>query len=118
MVAGVPGWRLPGPEAARDHWESLLVCAGMGPIGYVMRRSRWPRPCFIIGLVLGPTAELSFHKAFALHGLTFLVQPTSLVMMTIVVITLAVNLRKTYGRKAPRVSGAAGHVVPPPGGSI
>ena len=116
LVPVVLVFALLGTFLAKDHWESLLVFAGMGAIGYVMRRNHWPRPCFIIGLVLGPTAEVSFHKAFALHGLTFLVQPTSLVMMAIVVITLAVNLRKTYGRKAPRVSGAAGHVVPPPAG--
>ena len=40
-------------------------------------------------------------------------QPTSLVMMTIVVIILAVNLRKTYGPKAARAAGEAGHVAPP-----
>jgi TctA family transporter len=81
----------------------------------VMRRNHWPRPCFIIGLVLGPTAEVSFHKAFALHGLTFLTQPTSLVLMAIVVVILAVNLRKTYGPKASRAAGEAVHPVPPGG---
>jgi putative tricarboxylic transport membrane protein len=118
LVPVVLVFALLGTFLAKDHWESLLVFAGMGAIGYVMRRNHWPRPCFIIGLVLGPTAEVSFHKAFALHGLTFLTQPTSLVMMAIVVIILAVNLRKTYGPKAARTAGEAGHVAPPPGGSI
>jgi TctA family transporter len=118
LVPVVLVFALLGTFLAKDHWESLLVFAGLGAIGYVMRRNHWPRPCFIIGLVLGPTAEVSFHKAFALHGLTFLTQPTSLVMMAIVVIILAVNLRKTYGPKAARADGAAAHVAPPPGGSI
>ena len=115
LVPVVLVFALLGTYLAKDHWESLLVFAGMGAIGYVMRRNHWPRPCFIIGLVLGPTAEVSFHKAFALHGLTFLTQPTSLVMMTIVVIILAVNLRKTYGPKAARAADEPGHVAPPPG---
>ncbi len=118
LVPVVLVFALLGTYLAKDHWESLLVFAGMGAIGYVMRRNHWPRPCFIIGLVLGPTAEVSFHKAFALHGYSFLSQPTSLVMMAIVVIILAVNLRKTYGPKAVRAADAAGHVAPPPGGSI
>ena len=116
LVPVVLVFALLGTFLAKDHWESLLVFAGMGAIGYVMRRNHWPRPCFIIGLVLGPTAEVSFHKAFALHGLSFLAQPTSLVMMAIVVITLAVNLRKTYGPKAARAAGEtseARHAVPP-----
>jgi putative tricarboxylic transport membrane protein len=113
LVPVVLVFALLGTYLAKDHWESLLVFAGMGAIGYVMRRNRWPRPCFIIGLVLGPTAELSFHKAFALHGLTFLVQPTSLVMISIIVITLTLNLRKTYRRKSG--SGEAGHATPTAG---
>jgi putative tricarboxylic transport membrane protein len=118
LVPVVLVFALLGTFLAKDHWESLLVFAGLGAIGYVMRRNHWPRPCFIIGLVLGPTAELSFHKAFALHGAGFLVQPTSLVMMAIVVVTIALNLYKTYGRasSAPAQLGP-GHTTPP-GGSL
>jgi putative tricarboxylic transport membrane protein len=112
LVPIVLVFALLGTYLAKDHWESLLVFAGMGAIGYVMRRNQWPRPCFIIGLVLGPTAELSFHKAFALHGLGFLSQPTSLVMMAIIAVTLTVNLRKTYRRKAAGAAAGAGHVSP------
>jgi TctA family transporter len=108
LVPVVLVFALLGTYLAKDHWESLLVFAGMGAIGYVMRRNQWPRPCFIIGLVLGPTAELSFHKAFALHGLSFLTQPTSLVMMAIIALTLTLNLRKTYRRKSAG-AGEAGH---------
>jgi TctA family transporter len=94
-----------GTYLAKDHWQSLLIFAAMGAIGYVMRRNHWPRPCFIIGLVLGPTAELSFHKAMALYGAQFLVQPTSLVMMTIIVLSFAFNRIGTHRRKAADPSG-------------
>lgn len=116
LVPVVLVFALLGTYLAKNHWESLLVFAGMGAIGYVMRRNNWPRPCFIIGLVLGPTAELSFHKAFALHGAGFLVQPTSLVMMAIVAATLFFNLRKTYLRSR-RPAAADGHGALPSGGS-
>jgi TctA family transporter len=84
-----------GTYLAEDHWQSLIVFVAMGAIGYVMRRNRWPRPCFIIGLVLGPTAELSFHKAMSLYGAHFLVQPTSLVMMAVVGLSLVFNLTRS-----------------------
>jgi putative tricarboxylic transport membrane protein len=113
LVPVVLVFALLGTFLAKDHWESLLVFAGFGAIGYVMRRNHWPRPCFIIGLVLGPTAEVSFHKAFALHGTSFLVEPTSLVMMAIVIAILVFNLRKTYGAKKAAVEGSSPHAVPP-----
>jgi putative tricarboxylic transport membrane protein len=118
LVPVVLVFALLGTYLAKDHWESLLVFAGMGAIGYVMRRNQWPRPCFIIGLVLGPTAELSFHKAFALHGYGFLTQPTSLVMMAIIAVTLTVNLRKTYRRKPAGVAGGPGHASPIDGSAL
>jgi putative tricarboxylic transport membrane protein len=98
LVPVVLVFALLGTYLAKDHWQSMLVFAGMGAIGYVMRRNQWPRPCFIIGLVLGPTAELSFHKAMALYGADFLFQPTSLVMMTIVALSLAFNLSRSRRR--------------------
>ena len=63
--------------------------------------------------VMGQPAAID--QAFALHGLTFLTQPTSLVMMSIVVIILVFNLRKTYGPKAARAGGVTPHAVPPGG---
>ncbi|HMA50082.1 MAG TPA: tripartite tricarboxylate transporter permease [Magnetospirillaceae bacterium] len=111
LVPVVLVFALLGTYLAKDHWESLLVLAGMGAIGYVMRRNNWPRPCFIIGLVLGPTAEVSFHKAMALWGPSFLVRPTSLLMMGLIATSLIYNLRKTYGpKKNARTS--ARHTVP------
>ena len=100
LVPVILVFALLGTYLAKDHWQSLLVFAALGAVGYVMRRNGWPRSCFIIGLVLGPTAELSFHKAFALYGIAFLVRPISLLMIGIMALTLALNLRKTYRRKA------------------
>jgi len=107
LVPVVMVFALLGVYLSKHHWESLLVLGGLGALGYVMRRNEWPRPCFIIGLVLGPTAEQSFHKAYALWGAGFLVKPTSLVMMGVIVATVALNLRKTM--KRPRLEAEAGH---------
>lgn len=100
LVPMVLVFALLGTFLAKDHWQSLLVFAALGAIGYVMRRHQWPRSCFIIGLVLGPTAERSYHQALDLYGLQFLLQPTSLVMIGIIVASLFFNLRKTL--RTPR----------------
>ena len=104
LVPVVLVFALLGTFLARDHWQSMLVLAGLGALGYVMRRNNWPRPCFIIGLVLGPTAEVSFHKAMALWGPAFLLKPSSLVMMALIAASLVYNLRRTF-----RGGGAADH---------
>ena len=88
----------------------------MGAIGYVMRRNRWPRPCFIIGLVLGPTAEVSFHKAMALYGAQFLLQRTSLVMMAIVALSLIFNLSRSRRSASDGRGGVTG--LPSSGGGV
>lgn len=95
LVPVVMVFALLGVYLAKQHWESLLVLGFLAALGTVMRRNDWPRPCFVIGLVLGPTAEQSFHKATALWGLRFLTQPTSLVMMVLIAVTLGVNLRRS-----------------------
>jgi putative tricarboxylic transport membrane protein len=96
LVPVVLVFALLGTSMARDHWESMLVLAALGALGYVMRRNNWPRPCFIIGLVLGPTAETSFHKALALFGTSFLWRPSSLIFIALIAASLLYNLRKTY----------------------
>ncbi|MGH6991468.1 MAG: tripartite tricarboxylate transporter permease, partial [Stellaceae bacterium] len=94
LVPIVLTFTLLGTYLAKGHWQSLVVFAALGAIGYVMARNHWPRPCFIIGLVLGPIAERSFHKAMALYGPSFLLQATSLVMMAVIALALAFNLAR------------------------
>ena len=81
-----------------------------------MRRNRWPRPCFIIGLVLGPTAEVSFHKAMALYGAQFLLQRTSIVMMAIVALSLVLNLSRSRRSTNDGRGGITG--IPSGGGGV
>jgi len=107
LVPVVLVFALLGTYLSKSHWQSLLVLAGIGAIGYVMRRNNWPRPCFIIGLVLGPTAELSYHKAFALWSYSFLWQPVSLIMMAVVVLTIGFNVYRSFFRKSTGEEDAA-----------
>ncbi len=99
LVPIVLTFALLGTYLAKDHWQNIVLFAALGAIGYLMARNHWPRPCFIIGLVLGPIAERSLHKATMLYGPRFLLQPTSLVMMTIVVLSLAFNLIRSRRRR-------------------
>jgi TctA family transporter len=92
-----------GSYLSRGHWENLVIIVVFGILGYGLKRFRWPRPPFVIGLVLGPIAEQSLHKALALWGPAFILRPISLILIAIIVGTLGLTL---YRRR----NGAPGHV--------
>ena len=66
--------------------------------------------------MLGPTAEVSFHKAMALYGAQFLLQRTSLVMMAIVALSLVFNLSRSHRSTHDRRGGMTG--IPSSGGGV
>ena len=86
-----------GSYLSRGHWENLVVIVVLGFLGYGLKRFGWPRPPFVIGLVLGPIAEKSLHQALALWGPAFLLRPISIVLVAIIVGTLAFTFVR--GRK-------------------
>jgi TctA family transporter len=69
-------------------WENLVILVVLSAIGYGLLRADWPRAPFVIGLVLGPIAEESLHKALALWGLGFFLRPLSLVLIALIVLTI------------------------------
>jgi TctA family transporter len=77
-----------GSYLSRGQWENLVLILVLGFLGYGLKRFNWPRPPFVIGLVLGPIAEESLHKALALWGPAFLLRPISVVLVLIIVGTV------------------------------
>ena len=69
-------------------WENLVVLTLLGVLGYFLKKYHWPRPPFVIGLILGPIAEDSFHKAMSLWGPAFLLRPGALIMIGLIVLTI------------------------------
>jgi TctA family transporter len=70
-------------------WENIVLLCVLGTLGYFLKKYGWPRPPFVIGLVLGPIAEDSLHKALAIWGPTFFLRPQSLVMIALIVASVA-----------------------------
>ncbi|MFQ6017743.1 MAG: tripartite tricarboxylate transporter permease [Kiloniellaceae bacterium] len=88
-----------GSYLSKGHWENLVLIVVLGLLGYGLKRFRWPRPPFVIGLVLGPIAEQSLHKALALWGGAFLLRPISIVLILIIVGTVVSTvLRRRNGK--------------------
>ena len=65
-----------------------MVAAALGTIGYFLKKYDWPRPPFVIGLILGPIAEDSYHKAMSLWGPAFLLRHGALIMIGLIVLSI------------------------------
>jgi TctA family transporter len=89
-----------GSYLGHGAWENLVLLAGLGTLGYFLRRYGWPRPPFVIGLVLGPIAENSLHKALAIWGPTFFLRPLSLLFIALIVASVAFYVVR--GRRTKR----------------
>jgi len=74
-----------GAYLSESAWQNMLLLVGIGVLGYFLKKYGWPRPPFVIGLVLGPIAEDSLHKALAIWGPTFFMRPLSLVFIALIV---------------------------------
>jgi len=79
-----------GTYLSEGSWETMSLLVVMGALGYFLRKYGWPRPPFVIGLVLGPIAEDSIHKALAIWGPSaFFTRPLSLLFIAMIVATIA-----------------------------
>jgi putative tricarboxylic transport membrane protein len=74
-----------GCFVSKGHWENFAVLLALGGLGYLFKRCGWPRPPFVIGLVLGSIAEQSLHKAINLWGYSFLTRPLSMVLIGLII---------------------------------
>lgn len=84
-----------GAYLSQGQWQNIVILMGLGTLGYFLKRYRWPRPPFVIGLVLGPIAEESLHKALALWGPAFLLRPLSIVFIALIVASVGFYIWRT-----------------------
>ena len=81
-----------GAYLGHQRWENLVMLVVLGAVGYGLLRFNWPRPPFVIGLVLGPIAENSLHKALGIWGPAFFVRPISLVLIGLIVLSVVISV--------------------------
>jgi putative tricarboxylic transport membrane protein len=83
-----------GAYLSDSSWQNMILLVVIGVLGYFLKKFGWPRPPFVIGLVLGSIAEDSLHKALAIWGPTFFLRPLSLVFIAMIVLTVGVYVWK------------------------
>ncbi|MGH7853347.1 MAG: tripartite tricarboxylate transporter permease [Candidatus Binatia bacterium] len=76
----------------RDPYDLIVVIA-FGLLGYFMRRSGYPRPALILGLVLGDLMEKYLYRSVASYGFSWLTRPAVIVLLIFAGASLFFTLR-------------------------
>ncbi|HVN25302.1 MAG TPA: tripartite tricarboxylate transporter permease [Syntrophorhabdales bacterium] len=72
-----------GTFAEKNAFPDLVLMLFFGVLGWIMQRLHWPRPPFILGLVLGNLAESRLFLSVNNYGLAWLSRPAVLVIMAL-----------------------------------
>ena len=102
LYAGILIFSLVGIWGVSNSWVDLAMMFGVGALGYVMRVYDFPIAPVLIGLILGPMAEVQLRRALAVgqgDPLIFVSTPLSAVLVAasvlIVVVPAALHWRRT-----------------------
>jgi len=88
LIPIVLGMAVIGSFAASSRFEDVIIMAVFGLIGYFMRFAGWPRPPFLLGLVLGPIAERYLWTSIQLYGGEFLLRPGVITIFVLLVVVI------------------------------
>lgn len=84
-----------GAYALRNNLFDVWVALAFGVVGYYFDMFGYPVAPFVLGIILGPLAEIEFRRALAVSGgspLIFVTRPISLALLLVAVLSVAGNM--------------------------
>ncbi|WP_349367711.1 tripartite tricarboxylate transporter permease [Salinarimonas sp.] len=91
-----------GVYAINSNVADIAIMLAFGVVGFGLRRLGYPIACFIIGLVLGPIAEVSLRQGLILSDRDFveiLTRPIAGTLLLLSVLSLLYGIYGQYRRK-------------------
>ena len=89
-----------GAFAAHNNFSDMIVTVIFGVVGYVMVLFHWPRPPFVLGLVLGTIVENYLWISSSAYGAGWLLHPTVVSIFILMVGTLVYSTVQTRRGKS------------------
>lgn len=111
MKALILGICMIGTFALRNNIGDVYIMVGFGVVYFFMKKVDLPVSPLVLGLILGPMIEKSFHQAWTIFGgdMSFLVtRPIPLVLMLISAWSLYSGIRGSLKANAGKKTAAAG----------
>ena len=88
-----------GSFTAHNSINDIVVTIIFGLLGYFMVLFEWPRPPFVLGLVLGRIAENNLWISSSAYGVSWLLHPAIIVIFLMILTTLGYSIFKANKRK-------------------
>ncbi|MEE9550658.1 MAG: tripartite tricarboxylate transporter permease [Candidatus Binatia bacterium] len=89
-----------GSFTAHNNLTDIVVAIIFGLLGYFMVLFGWPRPPFVLGLVLGGIAENNLWISSTVYGANWLLQPSIIVIFLIILAILGYSVFKPKKRES------------------
>ena len=88
-----------GAFTAHNSLNDIVVTIIFGLLGYFMVLFEWPRPPFVLGLVLGRIAENNLWISNSAYGVSWLLHPAIIVIFIMIITTLGYSIFNANKRK-------------------
>jgi TctA family transporter len=97
-----------GAFTAHNSLNDIVVTIIFGLLGYFMVLFEWPRPPFVLGLVLGRIAENNLWISNSAYGVSWLLHPAIIVIFIMIITTLGYSIFNANKRKKSASSNNSG----------
>jgi len=84
-----------GSFLATNNFGDIMITCLIGAVGYGLKTYHFPRAPLVLGAVLGDLTENYLHLSMNLFGLKFLLRPLTLGLLTLIILTIFFQLRRT-----------------------
>jgi putative tricarboxylic transport membrane protein len=84
-----------GTFAEKNAFPDMILMLFFGVLGWIMQQLAWPRPPFILGMVLGGLAETRLFLSVNNYRFAWLLRPAVLVIMALAVAAILYPLLRT-----------------------
>lgn len=99
-----------GTFAEKHAFPDFLLMLFFGVLGWIMHELKWPRPPFILGLVLGGLAENRLFLSVNNYGLAWLLRPGVLVILALTLAGALVPMLRAKRTKGKKENGGRGRI--------
>ncbi len=89
-----------GAYSIRGYLFDVVITIVFGILGYYLKKAKYPMVCFVLGLILGPTAESNLGRSLIIYGnMSFIfTRPITLALFILLVFVIVFPLVKQRAR--------------------